>query len=92
MEDIKLTDTAFEKYSRYGISLFDPHGYLLPNDTLGCETENAWFDISRKIDFCRWKVSNRRNESSLSFRKRVGYKKKTPEIFSFLKMSPGICR
>jgi hypothetical protein len=61
-----MSDTAFKKYSRYGMSLLTHMDiYFQPAPTFGTKTENAWFDISWKTGFSRWKVSNREGNPDL---------------------------
>ena len=62
--DLEITDTAFQKYARYGMSLLKDLTWYFQEAGPEAQKKTAWFDLPGKIDLSRWKISNRWFESS----------------------------
>ena len=64
--DLEITDTAFQKYTRYGMSLLKDLAWYFQEAGLEAKRKLLGSIFPAKLIFSGWKISNRWIESSVS--------------------------
>ncbi|MCX6988815.1 MAG: hypothetical protein NTZ52_04860 [Chlamydiae bacterium] len=93
MEDLKLTDTAFEKYSRYGISLLTQMDIYFQMAPLDVKRKMLGSIFPGKLIYQdgKYRTEGMNPALMLILEKTGELKKKKPETLSFLKIFQGMC-
>ena len=92
--DLEITDTAFQKYTKYGMSLLKDLAWYFKEAGLEAKRKLLGSIFPTKLIFQdgKYRTDGLNPALAIILQKTKNLQNEKPETLSFLKMSPGMCR